>query len=117
MVNGTDNMCTNHRDGFGRLAEPWGDMNNPFNDEIVENFIWLYNAINAANTIIERAENPNIAWAGGGMSAEENKNRVIGEARAVRAWAYRHLTFCWGDVPLSLEESKGSSIKTDYTTN
>ncbi|HSN49658.1 MAG TPA: RagB/SusD family nutrient uptake outer membrane protein, partial [Bacteroidales bacterium] len=32
----------------------------------------------------------------------------------IRAWAYRHLTFGWGDVPLALEQSSGSTIKTDW---
>ncbi len=71
-------------------------------------FIYLYKTINAANTIINRAENPAIVW-----TATE-KNQIIGEARLIRAWAYRHLTYLWGDVPLNLEESSGDNIKTDW---
>ncbi|MEO5947220.1 MAG: RagB/SusD family nutrient uptake outer membrane protein [Chitinophagaceae bacterium] len=71
-------------------------------------FIYLYKTINAANTIINRAENPAIVW----TAAE--KNQIVGEARLVRAWCYRHLTYLWGDVPLSLEESSGDNIKTDW---
>ena len=111
FVSGTDNMCTNHRDGWGRVAEPWGETNNAFNAEIQGNFEWLYSIVNAANTIIGRAEDTSVDW--GGDSS--NKNRVIAEARALRAWAYRHLTFTWGDVPLTLEESNGSEIRTDWT--
>ncbi|HBE39794.1 MAG TPA: RagB/SusD family nutrient uptake outer membrane protein, partial [Bacteroidales bacterium] len=44
----------------------------------------------------------------------ENKNRVVAEARAIRAWCYRRLTFGWGDVPLNLDESLGSLIRTDW---
>ena len=110
FVSGTDNMCTNHRDGWGRVAEPWGETNNAFNSEIQGNFEWLYGIINTANTIIDRAEDPSIDWG----SDEANKNRVIAEARALRAWAYRHLTFTWGDVPLTLQESNGADIKTDW---
>ena len=84
-------------------------------EDIEDVFTWLYQVINSANTIINRAENDkDINWIGGGSSEEDNKTRIIAEARAIRAWAYRHLTFAWGDVPLSLEESSGSTIKTDW---
>jgi hypothetical protein len=69
---------------------------------------WLYQTINAANTIIDRAENPSIKW------TETEKKQIVGEAKLVRAWAYRHLTFMFGDVPLNLTESTGNSIKTDW---
>lgn len=114
FINGTDNMVTNHRDGFSRVAEDWAAMNNPFNADITSNFAWLYRTVNAANTIINQAmSRTDVDWSGP-MSDEENKNRIIAEARAIRAWAYRHLTYCWGDVPLNLEESLGSNIKTDW---
>ncbi|HEC42231.1 MAG TPA: RagB/SusD family nutrient uptake outer membrane protein [Bacteroides sp.] len=69
---------------------------------------WLYQVINSANTIIIRAENPNVAWSG------TEKQQVQGEARFFRAWAYRHLVNLFGDVPLSLEEASGANIKTDW---
>lgn len=71
-------------------------------------FSYFYRIINAANTIINRAENPDVVW----TLAE--KNAAIGEAKIFRAWAYRHLTYLWGDVPLILTESDGSNIKTDW---
>jgi len=118
FMNGTDNMCANTRDGFGRVAEAWGEINSPYggagSDEIIQNFKWLYEIINAANTIINRAENPEVDWRGGSDTEEINKMRILAQARAIRAWAYRHLTYCFGDVPLSLEESLGSNIKTDW---
>ncbi|MEJ7821336.1 MAG: RagB/SusD family nutrient uptake outer membrane protein, partial [Chitinophagaceae bacterium] len=36
------------------------------------------------------------------------------EARCIRAWCYRHLTNLWGDVPLTLTESSGTNIRTDW---
>ncbi len=69
---------------------------------------WLYRIVNAANTIIDRSANTTINW------TDAQKKQVVGEARLIRAWAYRHLTFLYGDVPLNLNESKGSSIKTDW---
>jgi hypothetical protein len=69
---------------------------------------WLYRIINGANTIIDRADNSTIVW------SDKDKKQIVGEARLIRAWAYRHLTFLYGNVPLNLKESKGSSIKTDW---
>jgi hypothetical protein len=71
-------------------------------------FSYLYKTINAANTIIDRSENPDIVW-----TATE-KNTIVAEARLIRAWAYRHLTYLWGAVPLNLHESKGNTIRTDW---
>lgn len=114
FVNGNDNMSPNYVNGFGNLASKWGDLNNAASSDFNRVFNWLYRIINATNTIIERAEGENIDWKGGDGSEMENMNFVIAEAKAMRAWAYRHLTYLWGDVPLSLVESAGNSIKTDW---
>lgn len=90
--------------GFNR----WGPFMNPDFSTGRSNWIWLYETINAANTIIGRAENPAVQW------TEEEKRRTLGEARLIRAWAYRHLTYSWGDVPLILEESTGTTLRTDW---
>ncbi len=114
-MNGTDNMCTNVPDRFSLVAANWGERNSPGNTQITSNFIWLYTTVNAANTIINQAATrDDIDWTGGQNTEEESRNIVIGEARAIRAWAYRHLTYGWGDVPLTLDESVGSLIKTDW---
>lgn len=114
---GNDNTVTNHWTyGAALIAEYWKDHNNPTNEDIEDVFSWLYQVINSANTIINSAEKNNeVDWSGNGRTIEENKNGIIAEARAIRAWAYRHLTFAWGDVPLNLEQSSGSTIKTDWT--
>lgn len=90
------------------IFNDWGALNNP--DQLIyrQEWEWLYETINAANTIVTRAENPDVAW------TEDDKNKTLAEARAIRAWCYRHLTFLWGDVPLTLEESTGSNIRTDW---
>ena len=61
-----------------------------------------------ANTIIDRAENPDVRW------TEAQKNQTVGEARLIRAWAYWHLTSLFGDVPLNLVESSGTTIRSDW---
>ncbi|WP_321373406.1 RagB/SusD family nutrient uptake outer membrane protein [uncultured Draconibacterium sp.] len=112
VLSGVDNMCTNY--DTEKFFSDWGELNSPTEGDFEDIFAWCYEIINAANTIINRAENENIDWTGGTSSPDGNKNRVLAEARALRAWAYRFLTYCWGDVPLNLEESLGSSINTDW---
>jgi starch-binding outer membrane protein, SusD/RagB family len=108
---GTDIIQTSNASGFGGVAEIWGPTLSSTEGHLNEIFLWLYRINNAANTIISRAENPDIVWGG---QSDVHKNRVVAEAKAIRAWAYRHLTYCWGDVPLILEESQGTTIKLDY---
>lgn len=112
-MNGTDVLVTNHSSsGFANIAQRWEDNNNPSQSFYEEAFTWLYSVVNAANNIIEQAETRNdVDWTAGGSNS---KNLIIAEARALRAWAYRHLTFGWGDVPLSLSPSSGTNIKTDW---
>lgn len=86
----------------------FGVRMNAADNYITNLFSYLYKTINAANTIIDRAENPGIVW------TAAQKNSIVGEARLIRAWAYRHLTYLWGDVPLNLHESKGNTIRTDW---
>ncbi len=112
-MNGNDNMTSNHRDGFARVAESWPNNNSTY-IEIRSNFYWLYQIINSANTIIIHSEDENIDWTGGNGTPEENKNSVQAHAKAIRAWAYRYLTYGWGDVPLNLNEALGSEVKTDW---
>lgn len=116
-ITGTDNITCNYgTSGTGAWGVPydWGNVNNPVHPSHRRPFEWLYRTINAANTIINRAENENVDWKGGDLDENGNKDKVIAEARAIRAWAYRHLSFGWGDVPLNLQESLGSTIKTDW---
>jgi hypothetical protein len=91
-----------------RLFQEFGVQNTPLNGFTRDTWQMLYQTINAANTIIVRAENPAVVW-----SAAE-KGRVIGEARLIRAWAYRHLTYLYGDVPLNLDEASGTTVRTDW---
>jgi hypothetical protein len=67
--------------------------------------------INASNTIIYYADK-DVDWRGGSDTPENNKQRVVAEARAIRGWAYRRLAYMWGDVPLTLTYQQ--SIKTDW---
>ncbi len=107
-VIGVDNAYGNYRDPTVDVYNLWGTNNNPSVSHYRHVFTWLYETINAANTIIGRSANAGINW------TELDKNRIIAEAKCIRAWCYRHLTYLWGDVPLTLEESSGTNIRTDW---
>jgi len=109
-LNGVDNMSSNYK--RSAIFWKWGTSNSPTDDDLLETFNWLYEIVNAANTMINYAEKPTVNWAGGTNTPENNKLRVIGEARALRAWAYRRLAYSWGDVPLTLDLV--TTIKTDW---
>lgn len=81
-------------------------------------FTWLYRMVNTANMVIARAENPDVDWGGTtDVEIEANKNEIVAKARFYRAWAYRHLTFAFGPVPLSLEEIDGLTARDDWERN
>jgi len=60
------------------------------------NFAWtsLYKIISSANLILANV---------GNIDNDPNKNRIEGEAKFLRAWAYFDLVQLFGDVPLVLE--------------
>lgn len=107
-VVGVDNAYSNFPGGPEAVLNTWGADNNPSFVAFSPLWSWLYETINAANTIVDRAGNPKIDW-----TADE-KNEVLAEAKCIRAWCYRHLTYLWGAVPLTLHESSGANIKTDW---
>lgn len=108
---GVDNAYGNWRARLEDAFNNFGANNNPTEVHYRYEWAWLYETINAANTIIHRAENPDVQW------TEAQKNQTVAEARFIRAWCYRHLTYLWGDVPLTLEESTGSNIREDWPRN
>lgn len=68
----------------------------------------FYQLINIANTALMAADLENIVWA-----SEEEKARVIAEARFFRAFAYRNLGELYGGVPLVTELA--TEPRYDYT--
>ena len=107
-VIGTDNAYGNWRDPQVDVFNLWKNLNNPTVNQYRLVFAWLYETINAANTIVDRSVSSGIDW------TDADKNRIVAEARCIRAWCYRHLTNLWGDVPLTLNESRGDNIRTDW---
>ncbi|MBR3065071.1 MAG: RagB/SusD family nutrient uptake outer membrane protein [Bacteroidales bacterium] len=81
-------------------------------------FEWLYKVVNTANMVIGRAENEDVDWDGGSAAADQQrKAQIVAEARLYRAWAYRHLTYSFGAVPLSTEEITGANYRVDWERN
>ena len=77
---------------------------------------YLYQVVNSANFCISKAENPDVDWEGANEAeSEANKNYVIAHAKLIWAWAYRHLTYNWGAVPLSQDEINGLNYRNDWT--
>lgn len=74
-------------------------------------FEWLYRMVTTANMVITRAESPDVNWAGG------SKEEIVAKARFFRAWAYRHLTYSFGAVPLATEEINGLNYRKDWERN
>jgi starch-binding outer membrane protein, SusD/RagB family len=108
-VTGTD-MYTN---GFG------GATNNPDYNNYSPNFlgssgyvktIWdnFYVGINQANAVIGRAPKVN------GLN-ESERNRIIGEARFLRALYYFNLVQQFGDIHFTLEETQGVETEAKRT--
>jgi hypothetical protein len=108
-LNGVDNMTSNAR--RSDIFWNWTTSNNPSDDDLTATWQWLYEIVNASNTIIYYAD-MDVDWRGGSDTPENNKLRVVAEARAIRGWAYRRLAYSWGDVPLVLELPQG--LKTDW---
>ncbi len=111
---GVDNGFMNN--GVGKeIFLNWPTDINSEMEVFQSTFEWLYLIVNSSNMVIERAENPDVNWQGlNSTDDERKKNYIIAQARVIRAWAYRHLTYTWGDVPLSLKEISGATYRNDW---
>ncbi len=111
---GTDNGFMNN--GVGEeIFLNWPTNINSGMNVFKSTFEWLYLIVNSCNMVIERAGNPDVDWQGANAAQNETKkNYIIAQARVIRAWAYRHLTYTWGDVPLSLKEVSGETYRNDW---
>lgn len=113
---GADNAFGNNRH---RLFAHWSFPKNIIDmtdfEPFQAMFEWLYTIVNSANMMITRAEDPDIDWQGGSPELDlQQKNAILANARLIRSWAYRHLTYTFGDVPLSTEEVTGDNYRTDW---
>jgi len=114
-VGGDNAFCNNRHRLFAHWSFPRNIIDMTDFEPFQALFEWLYTVINTANMVITRAENPDIDWRGNTPEqALQNKNSILANARLIRAWAYRHLTYSYGAVPLSTEEITGSNYRSDW---
>ena len=118
-MSGTDMFAANHSgNGVSRVSVDWNERNKPDYDVYEGVFLWLYEIVNSSNEIIKNVEErSDIDWSGNELSEMENKDLILAEARVARAFAYRHLSYLWGDVPLNLNPSSDGIIRTDWERN
>ena len=88
----TFDMCSDIADG----TTPWADISRgasfASNSSGVQNhWQYLYELVHRANTVIRNVKNMPIS--------SETINRVMGEAKFLRAMAYFRMLNCWGGVP------------------
>ena len=116
---GTDNAWGNNRHTSFRFFNYPKNIVSMANEPcFLSLFEWLYKVVNTANMVIGRAENEDVDWEGGSAAVDQqHKELVIAEARLYRAWAYRHLTYSFGAVPLSTEEITGANYRVDWERN
>lgn len=98
---GVDVDLTNQRTAEKTYPEYfyWNSLNA---DNGVASKWWsrFYSYIYACNVIIDRANVDVVAWV-----SEEEKNAIIGEAKFLRAFAYRFLGNMWGNAPIVIHET------------
>lgn len=108
MFAGTDLSVSGTRHGHYTPFEDYADAINSSTTIVKAYWNWAYKTIGNANLIIEAAEKENVKW-----DNASDKARVQGEARFLRAYAYRDLITLYGDVPLVDKVEK--PFRLDYT--
>lgn len=112
---GTDNSWSNNTHSSFRFMYYPSLIKQTDLDCMMLTFEWLYKIVSASNMVINRAEDATVNWEGGSTQANTtNKEATIARARLARAWAYRHLTYSFGAVPLSTTEINGLTYRTDW---
>ncbi|MEI7423157.1 MAG: RagB/SusD family nutrient uptake outer membrane protein [Prolixibacteraceae bacterium] len=112
---GTDNSWSNNTHSSFRFMYYPSLIKQTDLDCMMLTFEWLYKIVSASNMVINRAEDATVNWEGGSAQANTtNKEATIARARLARAWAYRHLTYSFGAVPLSTAEINGLTYRTDW---
>lgn len=71
----------------------------------------FYAYIYSCNVIIDRADAPVVQW-----KDEQEKNAIVGEAKFLRAYAYRFLANMWGNAPIVLHETTSPQFNYESRT-
>ncbi|MEQ6117967.1 RagB/SusD family nutrient uptake outer membrane protein [Reichenbachiella sp. MALMAid0571] len=100
-------VATNAAASVLAVTSVWQVMN-PTTNYTEFYWYWAYQMIGRANTIITRAENPDISW-----DSADDKNEVLAQARFFRGYVYSVLVNLYGGVPIIKEEV--TTPRYDYT--
>lgn len=92
---GTDHFFTPRAVMFGGMVHGIYQANE-FDSRILDYWDRLYKGVRDANLVISRIENSPVE--------DAVKNRLVGEAKYLRAMLYYYLTTLWGDVPFWTDE-------------
>ncbi|ANI90727.1 hypothetical protein A9P82_10145 [Arachidicoccus ginsenosidimutans] len=112
---GTDIGWANSELSFSRGLNRYNVDLNPQAALITGVFNWLYKVITASNMIISRAQNSGVDWQGGSPAGDDSlKNLILAHAHLIRAWAYRHLVYTYGAVPIDTTEINGLTYRNDW---
>lgn len=118
LIVGLDDVATGGNssgDPAQLVGKSMDTYNIPSGKYVSKSFEWLYSIVNAANSIVLRGESSRSDSFNWNINGVNQRQRIIGEAFVIRAWAYRILMAFWGDVPLNLQESTGSNYRNDWT--
>jgi starch-binding outer membrane protein, SusD/RagB family len=103
---GINMFLDNSNDFNNGAARQFGEFHNSTlssnNTHIINMWTRFYTTIGACNITIGRMENSDIE--------DEIKNRIIGEAKFIRALNYFYLVRLWGPVPLKTDLPEGSDV-------
>lgn len=100
----------------GHSTSPFFELGNALDKFVITNYNWFFTAdvyqdnyqgINRANQVIANVPNINMD--------DALKQRVIGEAKFLRALYYFHLGILYGNVPMMLEPSKPGALPNTAT--
>ena len=88
--------------------EQLGSAVQPSNGDYAYFWNWGYSLVGNANQILDQLKTANVVWA-----TPAEKAQVEAESRFLRAYAYRIMMYCYGDLPIVTELTK--PFKKDFT--
>jgi len=101
MISNVDDLSFYVRPATQTVSHVYGNDHNTSNTDIYNAWTAIYKGIESANILLERMEKSDID--------ETVKNRIVGEAKFLRAYLHFLAVQTWKDVPLRKESFKDVS--------
>ena len=105
---GTDLAINGLVHGSYQVFESLGEQLTSENTTAFDFWNWSYLTIANVNTILGALDNPDVSW-----DTPDDKTDIEAQARFIRAYAYRTLSYSFGGVPIV--EEVGKPFRLDYT--